>query len=62
MLQNDQRWKQEMEKLSSADYIPRNIAASMYNAWFRREYPELFAHCEIAEIVESCEECHFCGD
>lgn len=39
--------------------IPRNTAASMYNAWFRKEYPELF-ECEIAEYVESCEDCHFC--
>ena len=22
--------------------IPRNIDASMYNAWFKKEYPELF--------------------
>lgn len=41
-------------------YTPRNTNASMYNAWFRKEYPELF-ECEIAEMVESCEECRFCG-
>lgn len=39
--------------------IPRNIAASMYNAWLRKEYPELF-ECEIKEIVDSCEDCGFC--
>ena len=39
--------------------IPKNAAASMYNAWFRKEYPELF-DCEIAETVEGCEECGFC--
>lgn len=39
--------------------IPRNIAASTYNAWLRKEYPELF-ECEIKEIVESCEDCGFC--
>ena len=39
--------------------IPRNIAASMYNKWFRREYPELFK-CEIKETVESCKDCGFC--
>lgn len=42
--------------------IPRNTAASMYNAWFKKEYPELFAECEIAETVESCEACQFCGE
>ena len=40
--------------------IPTNINASMYNAWFRKEYPELF-EWEIKEVVESCEECGFCG-
>lgn len=39
--------------------IPRNIAASMYNEWFRKEYPELF-ECEIKETAESCEACGFC--
>ena len=39
--------------------IPRNVAASMYNAWFRKEYPELFG-CEIKETAEACEECGFC--
>ncbi len=39
--------------------IPRNINAALYNAWFRKEYPELFS-CEIAEMVESCDDCHFC--
>ncbi len=39
--------------------IPRNTNASMYNAWFKKEYPELF-ECEIKENVESCEECGFC--
>ena len=38
---------------------PRNTNASMYNAWFRKEYPELF-DCEIKKTVESCEECGFC--
>ena len=41
--------------------IPRNIAASMYNAWFRKEYPELF-ECEIKETAESCEDCGFCNE
>ena len=41
--------------------IPRNIAASMYNAWFRKEYPELF-ECEIKETLESCDECGFCEE
>lgn len=40
--------------------IPRNTAAAMYNAWFRKEYPELYKPCEIAENVESCAECGFC--
>lgn len=39
--------------------IPRNTAASMYNAWFRKEYPEFF-ECEIDAMAESCEECGFC--
>lgn len=43
----------------SENNIPRNTAASMYNAWFRKEYPELF-ECEIAQVVESCEICQFC--
>ena len=39
--------------------IPRNTEASMYWAWFKKEYPELFK-CDISETVESCEECGFC--
>ena len=39
--------------------IPRNTSASLYNAWFKKEYPELF-ECEIEEMVETCEECSFC--
>lgn len=41
------------------DVIPKNINASLYNAWFRKEYPDLF-ECEIAETVETCEDCGFC--
>ena len=41
------------------EHIPTNINASLYNAWFRKEYPELF-ECEIKEVMESCEECGFC--
>ena len=40
------------------EYIPTNTNASLYNAWFRKEYPELF-ECEIKDVVESCEECGF---
>lgn len=39
--------------------MPRNTAASMYNAWFKKEYPELFG-CEIEETAESCSDCGFC--
>lgn len=39
--------------------IPRNADASIYNAWFRKQYPELF-ECEIAEVVENCDACGFC--
>lgn len=39
--------------------IPRNTAASMYNDWFKKEYPELF-ECEINANIESCDECGFC--
>lgn len=39
--------------------IPRNTNASMYNAWFKKEYPELF-ECEIEETMESCDDCGFC--
>lgn len=45
--------------MSCLYFIPRNTNASMYNAWFRAEFPELF-ECEIAEVAESCEECGFC--
>ena len=48
-----------MEQEIGGMNIPRNTNASMYNAWFREEYPELF-ECEIKETVESCEECRFC--
>ena len=41
--------------------IPTNTAASMYNAWFRKEYPELF-ECENKDVLESCEECGFCKE
>lgn len=37
--------------------VPQNITLTMYNAWFRKEYPEL---CEIKDTVESCEDCGFC--
>ena len=47
------------EVLRMPEHIPTNINASLYNAWFRKEYPELF-ECEIKEVVESCEECGFC--
>lgn len=40
--------------------IPRNTAATMYNAWFKKEYPELF-ECEIQQIVEDCTACQFCS-
>lgn len=40
--------------------IPKNINLAMYNAWFRKEYPELF-ECEIEDTVESCEDCGFCN-
>lgn len=39
--------------------IPKNTAASMYNDWFKKEYPELF-ECEINENIEPCDECGFC--
>lgn len=44
----------------SYNYIPRNCAASLYNNWMAKQFPELFEKCEIAETVESCEECGFC--
>lgn len=44
----------------SQNNIPKNTAASMYNAWFRKEYPELF-ECEIQQIVENCDDCQFCS-
>ncbi len=48
-----------LEVLRMREHIPTNINASLYNAWFRKEYPELF-ECEIKEYVETCEECGFC--
>lgn len=39
--------------------VPKNNNLVMYNAWFRKEYPELFG-CEIRDTVESCEDCGFC--
>ena len=47
------------EVLTMPENMPTNINASLYNAWFRKEYPELF-ECEIKEVMESCEECGFC--
>lgn len=40
--------------------VPKNTNLTMYNAWFRKEYPELF-ECEIKDTVESCEDCGFCN-
>ena len=34
------------------DIIPRNINASLYNAWFKKEYPELFADDSVDEKNE----------
>ena len=39
--------------------IQRNKNASLYNVWFKKEYPELF-ECDIKEFAESCDECGFC--
>nr|DAH71797.1 MAG TPA: 4Fe-4S binding domain protein [Caudoviricetes sp.] len=39
--------------------IPKNTNLASYNAWFRKEYPELF-ECEIKDTVESCDDCGFC--
>ena len=56
--------KQAVERTSGSD-ATISVNMAMYSLWrtycnFIADLDELATHCEIAELVEDCDECGFC--